>query len=152
MRHLVAAPLMAAVLAGTGCGGDGDKDAEAVRATIHAAIRTALVDHDLHRACGYATPRGTRILLHWYRFTYRRSFRSCEQVLRFELQQQQRNVVVPRLRRNLGVIGPSHVSATHATAQVTDHTGPYPDYVRVSLRKLSGHWLIDDSSAIPHGQ
>jgi hypothetical protein len=122
-----------------------------VRQTIHGAVRAALVDGDPRRACAYATSSGRARLLHWYDLSYARHFRTCEQVVSFEVRQQARDVV-PRLRHNLGVIGPVRIDGTRATAQVTDHAGAYPAYVRVVLRKVAGRWLIEDSTAIPHGQ
>jgi hypothetical protein len=110
-----------------------------------------VVDHDPVRACGYATGSGRARLLHWYRVSYARPFRDCEQVVRFELRQQ-RGGVVPALRRSLGAIGAVHVHGATATAQVAGSRSAYPAYVRVSLRKVADRWLIEDSTAIPRGQ
>jgi hypothetical protein len=134
-----------------GCGSSSDGDAAAVRRTIHGALRAALVQHDLRGACGYATVAGRARLLHWYRVSYDRRFRSCEDVLRFEIRLE-RSALVPTLRRSLGVIGKVHVTGSRATAQVGSSPGAYPDYRSTVLRKVGGRWLIDDSDAIPHGQ
>ena len=141
----------AAVLLLAGCGGGRDADSAAIRDTIHSAVRAAVADHDPVKACGYATRSGRARLLHWYRVSYSRRFRDCEQVVRFELRQQRRGVV-PRLRRSQGAIGAVHVDGASATAQVTANKSAYPAYVQVSLRKVAGRWLIEDSTAIPRGQ
>jgi hypothetical protein len=86
-----------------------------------------------------------------YRASYGRQFRDCEQVLRFEVSQEDVGVI-SQLQRNLGVIGSARINATKATVAVTDHTGPYPAYVQLFLRKVAGRWLIEDSTAIPRGQ
>jgi hypothetical protein len=134
-----------------GCGSGSASDEGAVRHAIHAALRTALVDHDLRAACGYATSAGRARLLHWYDVSYNRRFRSCEEVLRFEIRAQ-RHAVVPLLRRNLGVIGKVRIDGSHATAQVSDSRVAPRAYVSVELRRRAGRWLIDDSAAIPRGQ
>jgi hypothetical protein len=148
IRPTVAAACAAAVLA-AGCGADRSDDEAGVKRTIHAAIREALVDHDLHAGCARASRRGHALLLHWYRLSYpERRFRDCEGVVRFEVGQE-RDRLVPTLRRTLGVIGKVRFDGPVAVAQVTDQAGG--SYVSVRLRKRGGQWLIEDSSAIPRG-
>lgn len=155
MRSAVACLcLVLAVGCAVGCGGGSDgraDDVKAIRGTIHGAIRAALVERDPHRACAYASPAGRRLMLHWYDLSYGRRFRTCERVVAFETRNEPR-LELSALRRNLGVIGRVRITGATATAQVSDHAGGYPTYVRVSLRKLGGRWLIEDSDAIPRGQ
>jgi hypothetical protein len=151
-----ASAALAAALATAGLASCGESharhgtEAAAVRRTIHAAIRAAVVDKDARAACAYATAAARARLVRLYGLSDGRRFRSCEQVVRFEVRAYS-DTVVPRLRRSTGVVGAVRVAGATATARVSDQPGPYPASARVSLRKVGGHWLIDDSAAIPRG-
>jgi len=140
----------AAVAALGACGDDSADDRAAVRRTIHCAVRAAVVNHDPRAACAYATPAGRALLLHWYRLSYERRFRSCEDVVRFEVRQQ-RDDLAPALRRTLGVVGRVQVDGDKALADVAEEPGAQPYDAHVSLRKVAGRWLIEDSTVIPRG-
>ena len=142
-------PVVAAVFAVASCGGGSDESA-AVRQAIHGAIRAGVVERNPHEACRYASPAGKRTLLHWYQLSYNRGFRDCEAVVAFETSQQP--AIAAHLRRSLGVIRRVRVTGKRATADVVDVAGAYVPWPRVWLRKRSGRWLIEDSTAIPHGE
>jgi hypothetical protein len=148
-------------LVAMGCGGtaassSGD-GAQTPQTTVRAAVRSAVAQHDYRAACGYGTPRGRRRLVYWYNVSYGPKsdtpagvhFRTCAQVVRFELQHisafERR-----RLRRSL-TFGKSSVSGNRATVLVTDHPGPQADWRHVELRKVNGRWRIEDSDVIPRG-
>jgi hypothetical protein len=144
-----------------GCGGtaassSGD-DAQAPQNTVRAAVRAAAGQHDYRAACGYGTPRGRSRLVYWYNVSYGPKsdtpagvhFRTCAQVVRFELRQisaSERR----RLRRSL-TFGKSSVSGDRATVLVTDGPGPQADWRHVELRRVNGRWRIEDSDVIPRG-
>lgn len=154
---LAVAVIVAVAVAVASSGSDDSQDASAARQVVRDAVRAAVVEHDYTKACRYASPRGRRTLVRWYRFSYGpqsdaaepNRFRSCPQVVRFELRQRagyERRALRESLR-----FGRTRVEGDRASVLVTIGAGGPLLWSRVDLRKIDDRWQIDGSDAIPRG-
>jgi hypothetical protein len=116
---------------------------DAVRTTLRRAIVEATAGSPT-RACRYATATGRARMIYWYSYSYDRRFRSCEEILRFERRTDAANV--RSVRR--GHIGRITMRGRRAVAVVYNEGG---DSAYVHLRRLDGHWRVDNSNVLPAG-
>ena len=119
-----------------------------IERTIKKAVRVAVVDHNYHRACRFGTELGRRRLLRGYNSSSGPDFPSCAALIRHEVETR-RDIVTP-LRDGI-VVDVLWVRGGQARARVADGPGPYPGQGFVRLRRVDGHWRLDNSTLIPYG-
>jgi hypothetical protein len=120
----------------------------AVKRTIRLAMKSALRDGNVRRACRFATPKARWRLIAGFGWFDHRDYKSCEEVVEAQLNDPFSRDIVASLRRRI-VISHVRVRTDRARVSVGYREGADTDSVWVSLRKVDGNWRLTNSNWIP---
>jgi hypothetical protein len=120
----------------------------AVERTVRAAVYAAVRHHNYRRACRYATRRGRQRLLEGFNSSSGPDYPDCPTIIADEVENYPETV--RRLRGNL-VVEVLRTSPTRARVLVAEGSGPFDGSGHVALVRVDGHWRLDNSDLIPHG-
>jgi hypothetical protein len=120
----------------------------AVERTVRTAVYAVVRHRNYRRACRFATARGRQRLLEGFNSSAGPDYPDCPTILTDEAENYPETV---RTLRHGLVISNIRVNGRRARVRVAEGPGPFDGDGHLALVKVDGHWRIDNSDLIPHG-